>query len=659
MNIKTNPAACTRAPNPGLSPKTVHPETGYAGTRVSSSVMPFQARRHFREIPTLVAFLMSGHLLVSACGVAQTQTAPAAAASVTPDPYKLQVTSNLVTVRLVVRDAQGNPVKGLKKEDLKLFDKGKQQSITQFTAYPPVTTAPATPTASDQSPSPLSPNSPLNFTAYYFDDLNTRDADLRQARDAVDHFLSANLRPQDKVAIFTTGQMLSNFTSDPKQIHDALSKLHANPQAMNLNHDCPELSDYQAEQIMLDPDGHKNNDAWTVALTEASERCHLGTPPSRNRRDKTDSTEADPHLIMMVRMLAESIVDQSEIQTRNNLRALERLVGYVAQMPGHRRIVLVSPGVLAENEQPQLDQIIDRALHAEVVIHSLDPRGLVNLSREGDASKSYLGSVPGAGGALQDLDNTREFLASSVIAEFAKGTGGQYFHRNNDLQAGLSRLQDPTEYYTLAFVPTNLKPDGKFHPLSVQLAVKHPDFTIQARRGYFARKLEAGAQVAIETKAGAKTEANTEVASQVTQESDAELQVREQVRQAILSKQDDQQLTVSLDATVASTNTQVRQLTLSAHLSTQNMHFQKVGERNLNEVLFAFAVFDRIDSPVSLQQGWAKVDASDAELRQILASGLQMDVTFLLKPGIYRVRQVVMDSQESRLTSRSREIKIP
>ena len=47
---------------------------------------------------------------------------------------RLKVTSNLVVVRVVVRDAQGKPVNGLRKEDFKLFDSGKEQPIAQFEA---------------------------------------------------------------------------------------------------------------------------------------------------------------------------------------------------------------------------------------------------------------------------------------------------------------------------------------------------------------------------------------------------------------------------------------------------------------------------------------------------------------------------------------------
>ena len=90
---------------------------------------------------------------------------------------RLKVTTNLVVVRVVVRDAQGKPVKGLRKEDFKLFDSGKEQPIVQFEAESAVE-PPSPPVAArkpEQAVAALSSALPGRFLALYFDDQYTSD----------------------------------------------------------------------------------------------------------------------------------------------------------------------------------------------------------------------------------------------------------------------------------------------------------------------------------------------------------------------------------------------------------------------------------------------------------------------------------------------------
>ncbi len=165
---------------------------------------------------------------------------------------RLKVNSNLVVVRVVVRDAQGKPVKGLRKEDFKLFDSGKEQPIAQFEVESAVEPPPSPPVVAHRpgkAGASLSSALPGRFLALYFDDLYTSDLDMMQVRRAADDYLAADLQPADRVAIFTSGEMLSDFTSDPKQIHEALSRLRASPRALAPVHDCPDLSDYQALEM--------------------------------------------------------------------------------------------------------------------------------------------------------------------------------------------------------------------------------------------------------------------------------------------------------------------------------------------------------------------------------------------------------------------------
>jgi VWFA-related protein len=550
----------------------------------------------------------------------------------------LKVSSNLVVVRVVVRDAQGKPVKGLRKEDFKLFDSGKEQPIAQFEVESAVEPPPSTPVVArmpGKAGASLSSALPRRFLALYFDDLYTSDLDIMQVRRAADDYVAADLQPTDRVAIFTSGEMLSDFTSDPKQIHEALSRLRPNPRALARVQDCPDLSDYQALEMTktagrLDLNNPWNtSDAWGLAFAEAGAR---------------DCLPSDVPIANMNFLLgrASTVVGQAEILRRSNLRELEQVVKYTSQMPGQRTVILGSPGFLLEDDQFQLERIIDQALRLEVVISSLDPRGLPVLMRQVDASQRYLPSGGTAAGAVHRLDQNREVVATDVLAQVAEGTGGEFFHNNNDLKAGFGRLAGSPGAYILAFAPKGLKPDGKFHHIKVTLAEKVPAYTIQARRGYFAPGNEA------EAKAGT---------GEVEASSTAD-QVQEQMREALLSKTESAQFPVVLDAQVSEGQGETHELSLSSHVDAQSLHFEKEGDHNRNTLTFIFGVFDQKENLVTAQQRHANVDVADGQLAEFLRSGMNLDMAFQLKPGSYRIREVVTDS-EQRLTALSRNVDIP
>jgi len=570
------------------------------------------------------SLLIAALLAVSPSLHAQAGDQAPATSTANQTPYHLKVTSNLVVVRVVVRDAQNKPVENLKKEDFKLFDRGKQQSITQFALEIPAAqpTGPAAAVTSGQPTVTPATALPQRFLALYFDDLNMSDATVIQAREAADRYLAANLQPGDRVGLFTSGNSLSDFTGDPKQIHDALLKLRVSPVALRPN-DCPEISDYQAQQIIEFDD--ERIDAWQVAIAQ-SKRCpNVPQPPAPEEPQRYIAVES------------RRILELSQIQSRANLQELEKVVNYVARMPGQRTVVLVSPGFLSRSEQFDLDRIMDHALRAQVVISSLDPRGLANPARDSDATRSYLP----VGSELYRLDSERESAARDVLQEVAQGTGGQFIHNNNDLQAGFGVLAGSPTYY-LAFDPTDMKFDGKFHDLKVELAEKHAGFSIEARRGYFAPRSEAEAAASVEP--GGPV--------------DPDAQVKEQIREAVYSKTDVQQLPVTMDVKVFSTKTEDRELVLSGRLDTRALRLRKDGQRNLNNVTFVSAIFDQKDNLVQLQRGQAKLDAPDAQLLQVLSAGLKMDSTFELKPGTYRVREVVTDSEEHQITALSRNVNV-
>ena len=415
---------------------------------------------------------------------------------------------SLVMVPVVVRDKQGHVVAGLTKESFRLFDKGKLQEIDRFTVEkpgsqpPPAGPAPAQP-AEEQQPAAegvaaprIAAAMPRRFVGYVFDDIHVEVADLIRVRDAAGRHIESQLKPTDRAAIYTTsGQGTVNFTDDRNQLRDGLARLAPHPIARFGGQECPDISYYQADQIVNRQDAQ----AIAAAVVELASCLH------------TDAAELSRGSVLP---MAQRVLSAGEHETQVSLAVLKDTVRRMSAMPGERVLVLVSPGflTLAEHAPDEYD-VIDRALRANVIVNVLNARGLYTTNI--DASRVVLdvmpttqqpatsrtinreGSGPAAEQTKQYLLHQSETAAESLLTEIAADTGGTYFHNNNDLDEGFRRTSStPEVYYLLGFQPQNLKLDGSFHGLKVAIESK-AGYAIEARRGYYApTRLEDAAATA-------------------------------------------------------------------------------------------------------------------------------------------------------------------
>jgi VWFA-related protein len=80
-------------------------------------------------------------------------------------------------------------------------------------------------------------------------------------------------------------------------------------------------------------------------------------------------------------------------------------------------------------------------------------------------------------------------IEEEAMGELADGTGGAFFHNNNDLDAGFkSTTEAPEVVYMLELSLSNSKAKDGYHRLKVKLDRGGMD--VQARRGYFIPKPE-------------------------------------------------------------------------------------------------------------------------------------------------------------------------
>jgi VWFA-related protein len=562
-----------------------------------------------------------------------------------PDPNSQEVTSHeetatfkvnvkLVEVRVVVRDAQGHAVGNLHKEDFQLFDKGKPQIISQFSVEQPGSQAAKEQKTAEEHPSDNSSPAaaakpvsvPQRYVAYVFDDVHLKFADLTPVRDAAErHF--ATLRPTDRAAIFTTSELTTlDFTDDRTKLHETLLRLRPNPISGAIRHDCPEISYYQADLII----NKRDPSAERIATVEAN-RCG---PIAFGGLPLTDADAT-------VRSVSMGVLSAGEHESRVSLVSLKDAVRAISRMPGQRSIILVSPGFITPEMENENADIIDQAVHSQVIINALDARGLYVIMPYGDAEHQPMVN-PGDSNTV-GVDGGPPIASKSVIqlaaatadadllAALAEGTGGTFFHGNNDFDEGFRRVAETPEYsYMLGFAPQNLKLDGSFHHLKVSL--KNPaKLTLQARRGYFAPRNAA----------------------------DSTEQARQQIEDALFSQEEMHDLPVELHTQFFKASEEDAKLTVLAHVDVKRLHFHKADGRNQNVLTCASALFNRNGNYLQGIQKVVTLQLKDATLEHTLAAGMTVKTSFDVKPGSYLVRLVVRDTEGQLMSAESGAIEIP
>ena len=327
------------------------------------------------------------------------------------EPTAFQAKVNLVMVPVVVRNAQGRAIGNLPKESFQLFDKGKPQEISRFTVE------------------------------------NTGAPGGRESKASAGQTAAAGA--EQKAAPVVAPERFVAYLFD--DVHLASGDLARVRDAADRHMATPGPADRAAVYAM----------SGEVNLDFTDDRTKLHDALLRLRPG------------VMVRTGA---LTDLELRTLASLTNMKEIIRRMAIAPGQRTIMFISPGfnTMTPEYLQELSDILERAIKANVIISTLDARGLFT-------DPAFDASTRGRGGSL-----TAAIARADILAELASGTGGTFFQNSNDLDEGFRRLAAAPEYiYLLGFSPQNLKLDGSFHSLKVALK-NGGGVTIQARHGYYA-----------------------------------------------------------------------------------------------------------------------------------------------------------------------------
>ncbi|MGB6834978.1 MAG: VWA domain-containing protein [Candidatus Acidiferrum sp.] len=534
----------------------------------------------------------------------------------TAPTFKVRV--NLVLVRVVVRDQQGHVVPDLHREDFLLSDNRKPQTISTFSVETPETHIVAATTSTDAN-APADPAAvkaaaalPQRFVALVFDDQHLNISDAMFVRNAANKFFSA-LAASDRIGIYSTsGQFTVEFTSDREQLRKALLQIVPRSPTAGI-HDCPDISYYMADLIQ----NREDTQALAVATEDAVQCAFQG--------DETQKLAA----ASLAQSTSMTVLGREDSSTEYAYRHMEDIMRRLASMPGQRVMVFVSPGFIPSTLQVETSALVDRATKANIVINTIDARGLYTPDM-GDISDPYR-DPPNLIGVKDSYRVAGQSAQEDILGQLADGTGGTFFHNRNDVDEGLREAgAAPPITYLLGFSPQNLKLDGSLHTLKVSFAHK-TNYKIQARHGYFAPR-------------------------HVVDPIEA---AKQEIQEALFSQDEIRDLPVDLHTQFFKTTSDQARLAVITHVDISAVHFRKADGRTRDDLTVATAIFDENGNYVTGGEKIIEMKLLDPTYDRLIRSGLNLKSSFDVKPGSYLVRQVVRDSEGAQLAARNGAVVIP
>ncbi len=365
-----------------------------------------------------------------------------------PDVIRFETSASLVVVNVTVKDKAGKPVTNLKKEDFRVLEDGKPQTLTVFEfqslsseKLPAVEVPQYDPKAlREEAPAERPSFSDRRALALFFDMAGMPPADQIRAREAAIKFLSTQLTTADLVALYTFSNTLKtvvDFTDDRERLIRA-------------------VQGFRATDLIDDPASNANV-------------------------DDPDAANGD---------LAADEAEFNVFNTDRRLGALEDLVNQLAKIPEKKAVIYFASGVskTGVENQSQLQSTVNAAVKANVSFYPIDARGL-QVAAGLDASSAAPRGSSVFSGKFQTQARDQFNDQQETLHTLAADTGGKALLDSNDLTLGMVDAQKSVEsYYTLAYYSANTAKDGRYRKIKVELPPTMK-YALDYRGGYYADKV--------------------------------------------------------------------------------------------------------------------------------------------------------------------------
>jgi len=294
----------------------------------------------------------------------------------------------------------------------------------------------------------------------------------------------------------------------------------------------------------------------------------------------------------------------------------------------------------------RLQQLIDQASRASVVIHTINASGLQALSSiRADDSLADSNNSSGVRTAdqveevLRDRSNEALDLQSG-LDYLAEKTGGMSIRNSNDLARGIKKIIDEPGYYLIGYRPDQTTFDRRtgrytFHHLSLKV-LRSGKFNVRMRNGFYGASSEDSSKTAA---AGA----------------------REQILHALISPFGAAEVPISLTSLFANDAQAGSYMRSLLHVDANALTFtddpDDWHQAQFDVVAVTFGENGNIVDEVSRVD---RLRVRGEAYRRVLKAGFVYTVTVpIKKPGAYQLRVALRDQASERVGSSSQFVEVP
>lgn len=506
---------------------------------------------------------------------------------------KVEVT--VVNVEVYVTDRQGNPIRGLAREDFTLLEDGKPVEITNFSAFEGGAAIEVREGAGGVEPGPVVPPAAEHRLSLvvYVDNLHLQPASRKRAIGQVREFLGQSFLPGSRVMVVSyerSPKVIQPFTED---LALALSRLDGL---------------VKSKPIGVEGRASRQNTLSQIQAIYDSDGC------SELAKDQ-------------MRALTAAHVQPQAHEDAQSFTALSAVIGSLAGLAGRKVVFHISDGVplvsgqeviglansLCEgafdagaselSQHKRLRRVATQANAAGVTFYTLEAAGLrAPLASSAEQARSTLS-------ATLELDSIAN--EQDALFNLADETGGRALLNSNRLDEALVSVgRDLSNFYWLGYAAAR-SADGRVHPLEVR--VRREGARVQHRKSY--------------------------------RDKTAEDRREERVLAALLMGQEDNPLGAALDLGDAQRDKSGQMLMpIRLRLPMASLAIlPRDGGARVGRLRLAMAARDAEGGTTPVRTVEVPIEVPEAQAEAALARDFLYEVKMAMRPGSHRVALAVED----------------